>query len=163
MLNWVFWGKSQREKHAHEAPWQMATPLVLLASGTVISWLGIGFLTRAYAAFEFHDVHGLTLGSFISETFSTPIVWVSLAAFLIGIGLFMIRKQYAKNTVGEQTMNAARKGYGFDTFYSGIIECLRRFAVHFRKTHTGDLNYNIAGIVLGFLLLIICIFFLGGF
>ncbi len=52
-------------------------------------------------------------------------------------------------------MVIARQGYGFDAFYGWIIRCLRGFSVHFRKTHTGDLNYNIAGIALGFLLLLL--------
>jgi hypothetical protein len=74
----------------------------------------------------------------------------------------MIRKRYAANKVGDRTVIAARQGYGFDTFYGWIIQCLRGFAARFRKTHTGDLNYNIAGIALGFLLLLIILFFIGG-
>jgi NADH-quinone oxidoreductase subunit L len=161
MINLVFWGESRRNTTTHEAPWQMAAPLVLLAFGTVVSWLGIGFLTRAYSSFDLSE-HGLTLSSFISETFQTPVVWISLAAFIIGVGLFMIRKRYAANKVGDRTVIVARQGYGFDSFYSWIIRCLRGFAVRFRKTHTGDLNYNIAGIALGFLLLLIILFFIGG-
>ena len=139
----------------------MATPLVLLAIGTVVSWMGIGFLSRAYRSFDLSE-HGLTLQSFVQETFQTPVVWMSLLAFFIGIGLFMIRKQYATNTLGERTVVVARQGYGFDRFYEGIIKGLRGFATQFRRTHTGDLNYNIAGLALGFLLLILILLFLGG-
>ena len=161
MINLVFWGESRRNTIAHEAPWQMAAPLVLLAIGTVVSWMGIGFLSRAYRSFDLSE-HGLTLYSFIIETFQTPAVWISLIAFLLGIGLFMIRKQYAAKTIGNETVIIARQGYGFDRFYRWVIQCLRRFALGFRKTHTGDLNYNIAGIALGFLILIIILFFVGG-
>jgi len=161
MLNLVFWGESRRDKTAHEAPWQMALPLIILALGTIVSWLGIGFLSRAYASFDLSE-HGLTLSSFIVETFETPVVWISIAAFLIGIGLFKVRKQYAANKAGEKSVIIARQGYGFDAFYGGIIRSLRGFSTHFRKTHTGDLNYNVAGIVLGFLLLILILFLIGG-
>lgn len=161
MLNLVFWGESRRATTAHEAPWQMTIPLVLLACGTFVSWMGIGFLSRAYKSFELSG-HGLTLSSFIIETFETPVVWISLLAFLIGLGLFRIRKPYAANTFGDRTVVVARQGYGFDRFYGWIILSLRRFASLFRRTQTGDLNYNIAGIALGFLLLIIILFFLGG-
>jgi NADH-quinone oxidoreductase subunit L len=161
MLNLVFWGESRRNTIAHEAPWQMTLPLLVLAIGTVVSWLGIGFLSRAYKSFDLSE-HGLTLSSFIIETFEAPVVWISLLAFLIGIGLFTIRKKYAANTIGDRTVIVARQGYGFDRFYGWIITCLRRFASLFRKTHTGDLNYNIAGIALGILLLIIMLFFVRG-
>jgi NADH-quinone oxidoreductase subunit L len=161
MLNLVFWGESRRTTTAHEAPWQMTLPLVLLATGTVVSWMGIGFLTRAYKSFDLSG-HALTVISFIIETFQTPIVWISLTAFIIGISLFLVRKRYATNTVGERTVIIARQGYGFDAFYGWIIQCLRGFATRFRKIQTGDLNYNIAGVALGFLILLIILFFLGG-
>jgi NADH-quinone oxidoreductase subunit L len=161
MVNLVFWGESRRNTIAHETPWQMATPLVLLAIGTVVSWMGIGFISRAYTTFNLSE-HGFTLSSFISETFQTPVIWISLVAFIIGIGLFMIRKRYAANKIGDRTVIVAQQGYGFDTFYGWIIQCLRGFAARFRKTQTGDLNYNIAGIALGFLLLVIILFFIGG-
>jgi hypothetical protein len=90
------------------------------------------------------------------------VVWISLAAFFIGIGLFYGRKRYAQNTLGAQTITVAQKGYGFDTFYGWILLGLKGFAVRFRKTHTGDLNYNIAGIVIGFLVILLLIFLLGG-
>jgi NADH-quinone oxidoreductase subunit L len=162
MLNLVFWGSSRGEHTGHEAPWQMTVPLVLLAIGTVVSWLGIGYLTRAYSFFRFPAVEALSVGSFIVETFSTPIVWVSLTAFLLGIGLFLLRKRYAANLVGAQTVKVAQKGYGFDIFYGWIIAGLRRFAAQFRRIQTGDLNYNIAGIALGFLLLLVLLVTLTG-
>jgi NADH-quinone oxidoreductase subunit L len=161
MLNLVFWGESRRDKTTHEAPWQMSFPLILLALGTIVSWLGIGFLSRAYASFDLSE-HGLSLISFLVETFATPLVWVSIAAFLIGIGLFKIRKQYAANKAGNKSIRIARQGYGFDSFYGWIIRGLRGFSASFRKTHTGDLNYNIAGIALGFLVFLLILFFIGG-
>jgi NADH-quinone oxidoreductase subunit L len=168
MLNLVFWGSSRRQTHAHEAPWQMTGPLVILAIGTLVVWLGVGYLTRSYTSFSVaftFSVLPLSLISFIEETLVT-LWWVagaSLLAFLLGVGLFYMRKSYAKNKVGAVTITVAQKGYGFDLFYGAIITCLRGFAARFRKIQTGDLNYNIAGIILGFLLLILFIFFLGGF
>ena len=162
MLNLVFWGKSQRTKVAHEAPWHMTIPLIILAVGSLISWLSIGFLTRAYASFGFNEVVAVTLIKFITETFSTPAVVISIIAFLLGIGVFYVRKSYASNSIGTKTITMARKGYGFDMFYGWIISGLRKFATKFQKTHTGDLNYNVAGMVLGFLLLIILFVVLGG-
>ncbi|MEW5937470.1 MAG: NADH-quinone oxidoreductase subunit L, partial [Candidatus Thermoplasmatota archaeon] len=44
MLNLVFWGRSRRSKAAHEAPWQMSAPLLILMVGAVISWIAVGFL-----------------------------------------------------------------------------------------------------------------------
>ena len=146
----------------------MTVPLVVLALGSLVTWLGIGYLTRSYTAFSAaytFTVLPLSLLAFIEETLVTMwwVAGLSILAFFAGIGLFYLRKSYAKNTVGATTITIAQKGYGFDAFYGGIIICLRGFAARFRKIQTGDLNYNIAGIILGFLILIIFIFFLGGF
>jgi NADH-quinone oxidoreductase subunit L len=167
MLNLVFWGQSRRQTHAHEAPWQMTVPLAVLALGSLVTWLGIGYLTRSYTAFSAaytFTVLPLSLITFIEETLLTMwwVAGLSILAFIAGVGLFYLRKSYAKNKVGATTITIAQKGYGFDIFYGWVILCLRGFAARFRKIQTGDLNYNIAGIVLGFLLLIIFIFFLGG-
>jgi NADH-quinone oxidoreductase subunit L len=162
MINLVFWGKSHSKKTAHEAPWEMSAPLVLLMVGTVISWLSIGFLTRAYAAFKFSEVHPLDLITFVTETFTNPVMYISLFAFFIGIGIFLLRRVYAENKIGRTAITVARKGYGFDTFYGWIVLGLRAFATRFRKTHTGDLNYNVGGIVIALILLILLIMFIGG-
>jgi NADH-quinone oxidoreductase subunit L len=163
MLNLVFFGTSRHQAQAHEAPWQMTVPLIILGVGTAVSWLIIGLLTRTYTAFDLHH-HPLTIATFIGETFQTWAVVFSIAAFLIGLGLFTIRRRYAQNKIGSATVKIARTGYGFDTFYGWIILGIRGFAARFRKTHTGDLNYNIAGIALGFLLLLlILITITGGF
>jgi len=165
MINLVFWGKSHREKAAHEAPWQMSVPLVLLMIGTVVSWLSIGFLTRAYGAYaslSVLGVHSLDLITFVTETFTNPVMYISLFAFFIGVGIFLVRKVYAENKIGHAAITVARKGYGFDTFYGWIVLGLRAFATRFRKTHTGDLNYNVGGIVIALILLILLIMFIGG-
>lgn len=165
MINLVFWGKSHREKAAHEAPWQMSIPIALLMIGTVISWLSIGFLTRAYGAYtslSMLEIHQLDLITFVIETFTNPIMYLSLFAFFIGVGIFLVRRVYAENKIGRTAITVARKGYGFDTFYGWIVLGLRAFATRFRKTHTGDLNYNIGGVVIGLVLLIIIIMLLGG-
>ena len=162
MLNLVFWGQPRQQRQGHEASWQMTTPLILLAIGTVISWLAIGYLTKAYAAFHFNDVTAFSVAGFIVETFSTPVVGLSIIAFFLGIGLYYVRKKYATNAVGKTTINVARKGYGFDAFYLMIVSGLRAFSKQFRRTHTGDLNYNMIGIVIGMLLILVLFFLFGG-
>jgi len=161
MLNLVFFGKSNRTTHAHEAPWQMTVPLVILGVGTAISWTVIGLLTRTYVAFDLFK-RSLTLAQFIRETFQTWAVVFSIVAFLIGVGLFYGRKRYSQNKVGSATITIARSGYGFDTFYGWIVLGSRWVAARFRKTQTGDLNYNIAGMALGFILLLIFAVFIAG-
>ena len=162
MINLVFFGKSRRTKTAHDAPWPMTTPLIILAVGSLISWLSVGFLVRAYSSFGFQDVHAISLGEFAIETFSSWAVAISIVVFLLGIGLFMIRKSYAANPAGSKTIAVARSGYGFDTAYAGIVKGFRQCTIWFRRTHTGDINYNAAGVVIGLMIILVLLVFFGG-
>ncbi|HVQ01302.1 MAG TPA: NADH-quinone oxidoreductase subunit L [Candidatus Thermoplasmatota archaeon] len=161
MLNLVFFGQSARTTTAHEASWQMTFPLVVLMIGSVISWTIIGLLTRTYVAFDLFE-RSLSLMQFVRETFQTWAVVFSIAAFLIGVGLFYFRKRYAANKIGSATIRIAKSGYGFDTFYGWIVLGSKWIAARFRKIQTGDLNINIAGIALGFILLVLFGLFVRG-
>lgn len=161
MLNLVFFGKSTRATRTHEAPWQMTLPLIILGIGTAISWIIIGVITRSYVAFNLFE-RSFTLLQFIRETFQNWAVVLSITAFLIGVGLFYGRKRYAQNKIGNATIKIARSGYGFDTFYGWIVLGSRWIAARFRKIQTGDLNINIAGMALGFILLLLFAFLIRG-
>jgi len=162
MLNLVFFEKSRRTKKVHEAPWQMTVPLIILAAGSLVSWMSIGFLTRAYESFGFPEVHAIALVNFVMETLAAQAVLISVAAFLLGIGLFYARRSFARNAIMAKMIAVARKGYGFDMLYDEAIMLLKRFSVEFQKTHTGDLNYNTAGIAVGIIMLIALFLNLGG-
>ncbi len=162
MLNLVFWAQPSREHHVHPTPWQMSLPLLVLAIGTTIAWLAIGFLSRSYVVFGFAEAHGFTVLSFIVDTVTKPAIIFSLTALVVGLGLFYARKRYAANSVGAATVTVARKGYGFDAFYSALVAGLVRFGNVFRRTQTGDLNYNLTGFVIGLVILMVVLFFYGG-
>jgi NADH-quinone oxidoreductase subunit L len=161
MLNLVFFGRSSRSTTAHEAPWQMTVPLVILMIGSIVSWGIIGVLTRSYVAFNLYE-RSVSIMEFIQETFQTWAIVLSITAFLLGVGLFYLRKRYAQNPVGSATIRIARSGYGFDTFYGWIVLGAKWIAGRFRKIQTGDLNINIAGMALGFILLVLFALFLRG-
>jgi NADH-quinone oxidoreductase subunit L len=162
MLNLVFWGKPAKERHIHPTPWQMGLPLVILAIGTLVGWMAIGYLSRSTVAFAFAEAVGFSLVGFIVETFTKPAIIFSLVALGLGVGLFYVRKGYASSAVGRGTIKAARFGYGFDAFYGSLVRGLVRFGKGFRRSHTGDLNYNLIGLVIGLAILVVYLFFAVG-
>jgi len=162
MLNLVFWGKPAKERHIHPTPWQMGLPLVILAIGTLVGWMAIGYLSRSTVVFQFAEAVGFSLVGFIVETFTKPAIIFSLVALALGVGLFYVRKGYAASSVGQGTIKAARFGYGFDAFYGRLVAGLVRFGRGFRRSHTGDLNYNLIGLVIGLLILVVYLFFAVG-
>lgn len=162
MLNLVFWGKPAKERHIHRTPWEMGVPLVILAIGTTIGWLSIGYLSRSFVVFQFAETTGFSVLGFVLETFTKPALAFSLAALAAGIGLFYARQVYAANAVGKSMIRVARYGYGFDAFYGMLIRGFVRFGKSFRRIQTGDLNYNLVGLVIGLVILVVVLFFYGG-
>jgi len=162
MLNLVFWGESRRDRKAHDAPLVMTLPLLILSVGAAISWLAFGYYTRAFHAFGFQDVHALGVADLISETFASPAVAFSLAAFFTGLLLWYFRKQIWSLSCMKWPVRIVRAGYGFNTIYDGMMLGLREISIKFRKTHTGDLNINLTGVAVALLVMLAALFFLGG-
>jgi NADH-quinone oxidoreductase subunit L len=162
MLNLVFWGESKRDRKAHDAPWEMSVPLVLLAVGALVSWLAIGYLTRAYAAFGIEEVHAFTVVSFVEETFGNVAVLLSLLALGVGFAIFWFRKELGEWSAMKVPLAVVRWGYGFDFIYNGLLIGMRELSVRFRRTHTGDLNVNMVGVAVALAVMAVALFLVGG-
>jgi NADH-quinone oxidoreductase subunit L len=172
MLNLVFWGESRRDRKAHDAPMAMAIPLVLLAAGAIISWLSIGLYTGAMHAFQphepslsahfYHGVEVTRVADLVARTFGGTAIYLSLAAFFGGLALWYFRKHIVAISLLQKPVAFVRAGYGFNTIYDGLMIGLREVAMKFRRTHTGDLNLNLAAIAVAILVMAAALFLIGG-
>ena len=184
MFSLVFLGGEKR-KGAHDAPWQMSLPLVLLALGTISSWAAAPFLSQKMAASGIH-VEPLILAGFIKEIFTSRMFYVSLAIILSGVLIFALRKPIRMILffVIDPYLKLASWGFGFDAFYNKLVAGLffvsrttldffdegvlnrlnygvgyasASISRAFRKTHTGEISFNLVGMVFGLALIIIMV------
>jgi len=114
-------GKPAKHKHAHESPWVMLFPLVVLAALAIFA----GLLN--------HGSTGMILNNFLGEGEAPQgeakwLVWTSLALALAGIATSWHTYAHGRNRVAGVANSTALAIYGFlqrkwymDDFYHGIV------------------------------------------
>lgn len=165
----------------------MVLPVVLLALGTLVSWLMIDRLTSAMSASGF-GTHHLTVRELIWESLAPkPALFGSLSAIALGLLLFLERRPIARFLRSRlpALLAFARSGFGFDAVYCYVREKIVRsggkmvnaYEEHFGdgldyafvrflnsvsgalgRGHTGDLSLEVLGIMAGFLIILALLF-----
>lgn len=161
----TFEGESRRKEEAHEVPWHMSLPLVILAIGSVISWVGIYQFTGKMKTVLYSNVEIISLQGLAEHVFFNPLIGVTVIAILLLAYLVAGYKEKMLHAFSEPTgtVRALNAGLGFDYVYLGIVKGIRGFGQRLRSLQTGDLNYNMIGVGLGIILLFLFLFLAGGF
>jgi NADH:ubiquinone oxidoreductase subunit 5 (subunit L)/multisubunit Na+/H+ antiporter MnhA subunit len=157
MVSMVFYGESHSVQQVHDAPPAMRVSLVILAVGTLTTWLLVGpFSHQLAGSLPFHDIHtGNTLETVI-EIISTPATWLALGVVAVGIGVWVIRRILNGLIKAIQPLSRfAENGLGFEWLNMQIINLIRGSASSLQTTQTGFLNLNMVGIVVGLIAVLI--------
>ncbi|OGS17609.1 MAG: hypothetical protein A2219_01210 [Elusimicrobia bacterium RIFOXYA2_FULL_50_26] len=172
----VFWGKNRGNKPAAaEAPAVMTIPLVILAAGSLISWLLIGPITSSWVSSGLEGAH-IDWKELIRETFVSKAFILTLIALISGFALYMYRATVAISlrTNFSAIFKATAVGFGFDIVYGwltgfvyatgrllrylwedGVMEGINKgvgaistsSSIVMRKMQTGDVHWNLFYIV----------------
>jgi len=140
MLYLTFHGKSRTDQetlsHAHESPWVVTLPLILLAIPSLfIGWLTVepllfgGALSDAISVAPAVDplvvladkFHGAT--AFALHGFVTPVFWLAMLGVGIATWIYLFQPSVAdtlKNRLHPVWSILDRK-YGFDEFYQKVV------------------------------------------
>jgi NADH-quinone oxidoreductase subunit L len=156
-MTWlVFWGEPRQEHHIHPLSPAMTIPLILLAVGTLASWLLAGPLSQSLqATLPFHALHAHTTWQMMAEV----LVWataVPLGVVLLGAAAWWQRERLRGlvNRLGwlEKT---AERGFGLEFINHSLTVGAQQAAALLQKTQTGQLNWNVVGIIAGLLLVLL--------
>jgi NADH-quinone oxidoreductase subunit L len=156
MTRLVFWGEPRQAHQDRPLPPAMTLPLILLATGTLGSWLLAGPLSQTlHGTLPFHQFHALTTWQMMDEV----IVWetaVALTTVLLGGVVWWQRSRLQKwfgNLIWLQ--KTADRSFGFEAINHGLTVGAQRTAALLQKTQTGQLNWNVLGIIAGALLVLL--------
>jgi NADH-quinone oxidoreductase subunit L len=155
MIMLVFYGKPGEVRPAHDAPAAMSISLGALAFGTLTSWLLVGpFSQMLHKTLPFHEIHTLDIAAMVSEIARAPTTWIALLIIAIGIALWFLRRplQGLIQAITPLT-KFTQSGLGFDWMNTQIILGTKKVAAAFQATQTGQLSWNIVGIVGGLIIL----------
>ncbi len=148
-MTWmVFFGEPREALHAHDAGKAMKISLGILAVGSFTTWLFVGGFSEMLArTLPFHEFHVFTLGALIEEVLFAPATYVALGVVMLGLAIsWMVRKQ-ATGPVPEALEVLSRESFGLDWLNRQIAKVTLRSASILQKTQTGEMNWNVVGII----------------
>lgn len=149
----------EADERLHTSPW-MSTPVIVLAGLVLLSWV----VAEPFAAYmqqtlPFHVADILperALDSIISaETVFALSTLITLAA--TAIGLYLGWRASAGSTTATRLSPIGRVEEIFNVSAGAVADGTQRSAALLQKTQTGLLNWNVAGIILGLIALLIIV------
>ena len=152
----VFYGEPRSDLQGHPVGNAMKVSLVVLAGGTLTTWLLAGpfsgLLARTLPA---HALKATTLGAMMLEVLEAPATWITLVVIGLGLAAWRWREKLVWVTTRLRGLTwAAANNFGFEAINRGIVRGTQDSAEALRGTQTGSLNWNIFGIVLGLLVVL---------
>jgi NADH-quinone oxidoreductase subunit L len=157
MAELTFFGRPRKELHAHDAGFFMKISLAVLALGAGTTWLLTGrFSTLLAETLPLAGIESLGTAEMARELFSAPATYVALGVVALGL-LIGWQRARLKGIAGLLRVPAgwARDSFGFEWLNRGVGATVRASADGLSWTQTGQLNWNVALIVLGLIVFLI--------
>jgi len=163
-MTWlVFFGAERESLHAHDAGSAMKVSLALLALGTFVTWLSFGGFSKLLtASLPFHGLHEESTLHMMEALLSALATWFALLIVAASLTLFFIlgRKfALSKNPAWLDALNET--SFGFESLNHGVVRGVNFIAEKLRFTQSGELNWNILGIMGGLLVVLLVLLWSG--
>ncbi len=153
----VFRGAPRGAGKGHDGPWSMSSTLVVLAGASATSWLLLGPFSEAMrATMPAFAIHAMDVSEALSTILRWPGVLVPIAVvgltayFLFGYGARFERRSRETSPLARLVSS----GFLFDSAYGFVARGVASAAHTVRRTQTGDLNINTAGLLGGLVVLL---------
>lgn len=157
----VFYGQPREALHAHPAGMSTKIALGVLAAGSLVTWLLFGWMDGLFhATLPFHEFEPETLTGMMRVVISSPWTWLALGVIGLGAGLFWALGRRAPFGRGPLAP-VVESSFGFEPLNGLVVRSVQGLAAGFSRLQTGELNWNILGI-LGGLLLVLAVLLWGG-
>jgi NADH-quinone oxidoreductase subunit L len=156
MVSLVFFGKPRTELHAHDAGIWMKISLGLLAFGACTTWLLTGrFGTLLAATLPLHSIHFLGVRDLALQLFTSKATYLALGVVALGLLIGWQRERLAwLGSLFRIPSGWAKDSFGFEWINRRVSAAVRGSADILSYTQTGQLNWNVAGILLGLVILL---------
>ena len=152
----VFFGAERDQLHIHRAGEAMRIALGTLAAGTFVTWLFFGGLNRLLSTtLPFHEIEHESLPEMVSAVLSAPATWFTLLVVGLGFGIAWVRMKGFKHFGGGILQPLVDTSFGFEPVNNFVVQAVSKIAERLRATQTGELNWNILGIIGGLLIVLV--------
>ena len=157
----VFFGKAREYLPVHSAGSAMRVSLGILAGSTFVTWLFFGGLNELFlSTLPFHELEHETLLELVTSILSARATWFALVIVALGFVVSWIRARGFILFGGSWLNPLVDSSFGFESLNGLIVRGTNKFAQQLSLTQTGELNWNILGIISA-LLVVLVILWLG--
>ena len=163
-MTWlVFFGSAREDLHVHAIGNAMKVSLVVLSLGTFTTWLFFGGLSGVLSSsMPFHAIETESTLEMIQTVSFAPATWFALLTVALGLALFFTFGRKVALAENPRWLDALTdSSFGFEPVNHWVVKLVQNFAERLRATQTGELNWNILGII-GALLFVAAILILNG-
>ena len=163
-MTWlVFFGTPREELHVHETGVAMKVSLAVLSIGTFTTWLFFGGLNKLLStSLPFHAIEKESTFEMVKAISFAPATWIALLVIALGLTLFFSLGRKSALTENPRWLNSLTEtSFGFESVNRFIVSSVSKFAENLRATQTGQLNWNILGII-GALFIVLAVLLWGG-
>ena len=152
----VFFGHEREALHYHPAGSAMRLSLGLLALGTFITWLFFGrFSGLLSATLPFHSLEQESTLDLIRTILSEPATWFALLVVALGFWVSWVRARGFRYCGDGPLKPLVESSFGFDTLNHSIVVWISNAAERLRITQSGELNWNIFGVISALLVVLV--------
>jgi len=163
-MTWMVFFDTQREElHIHATGVAMKVSLALLSIGTCTTWLFFGGLNKLLSeSMPFHAIEEESTLEMIKTISFAPATWIALLVIALGLTLFFTLGRKVALTESPRWLNTlTESSFGFESVNHFVVSTVSKFAESLRVTQTGQLNWNILGII-GALFVVLAVLLWGG-
>lgn len=163
-MTWlVFFGAERDSLHAHDAGKAMKVSLALLALGTFVTWISFGGFSKLLtASLPFHGLHEESTLHMMEMLLSAPLTWFAL--LIVGLSLtlfFVLGRKFALSQNPAWLDALTETSFGFESLNYSVVRGVNFIAEKLRFTQSGELNWNILGIMGGLLAVLLVLWWSG--
>jgi NADH-quinone oxidoreductase subunit L len=163
MVALVFYGSDRNLAHVHDAPAAMRLSLIILALGTLTTWLLLGpFSQMLSTTLPFHSIQPEATIAAIVKILLAYQTWLAVVLILLVASTWFLRRRMnglAKSA--KPLIDFTQAGSGFEWINRQIINITKGSASALGATQTGYLSWNVVGILGGLILLLALIVWRG--
>ncbi len=156
MVSMIFFDKRMGKSKVVDAFWAMRISLSILALGTLTTWLLIGPFSHMLATtLPAHTIPSVSTPTAVIDIITAPMTWVAVLLILSSAALWPLRVRLPGiyETLRPLT-RITSQDFGFEWLNQKIVQLTNRASTVLSITQTGQLNWNVLGIVAGLLCLL---------
>ncbi|GAP22424.1 NADH-quinone oxidoreductase subunit L [Leptolinea tardivitalis] len=153
----VFYGEPRKELHVHDAGPFMKTALIPLAALSLVTWLAAGpFSLLLKNTLPYHELEAVSTMFVVEEVLKAPATWIAMV--VIALGLIAWWQRDKLTGLGKSLKglgDIAADSFGFEAINRGVVAGVQSTAESLRATQTGVLNWNVASILIGLIVVMV--------